>query len=94
MAPCIKFKNSYHSDHSPVIFYCKLNNIKRGRGFWKLNNSQLTDNDYVNIVNKTINDVKIQYTCQVYNADNVVNIDNDPIQFTIKDQTFMDILQK
>lgn len=92
MTPFVKFENSCRSDHSPVVLYCKINNLKRGRGFWKFNNSLLTDKDYVNIVKKTINDVKIQYSCPVYNADNVLNIDNDTIQFTIKDQTFMDIL--
>lgn len=58
----------------------------------KFNNSLLTDKDYVNIVKKTINYVKIQYSCPVFIADNLLNIDNDTIQFTIKDQTFMDIL--
>lgn len=70
MTPCIKFENSYRSDHSPVVLYCKLNNLKRGSGFWKFNNSLLTDKDYVNIV-------KIQYSCPVYNAENLLNIDND-----------------
>lgn len=91
MTPCVKFENSYRSDYSPVILYCKINNSKRGRGFWKFNNSVLTDKDYVNIVKKTINDVKMQYSCPVYNADNLLNIIH-VIQFTIKDQTFMDIL--
>lgn len=78
--PCVKLENSYRSDHSPVVLYCKLNNLKRGRGFWKFNNSLLTDKDYVTIVKKTINDVKKQYSCPVYNADNLLYIDNDTIQ--------------
>lgn len=48
-------------------------------------------NNNVNIVNITIHDVKIQNSCPVYNADNL-NLENDTIQFTIKDKTFMDIL--
>lgn len=68
MTPFVKFENSYRSNHSPVVLYCKMNNLKRGRGFWKFNNALLTDKDYVNIVKKTINDVKIQYSCPVYNA--------------------------
>lgn len=38
--------------------------------------------------------LKIQYCCPVYNAENLSNKDNDndKIQFTLKDQTYMDIL--
>lgn len=92
MISCIKFENSYHSDHSPVVLYCKINNLERGRGFWKFNNSQLTDKDYVYVVKKTIDDVKVQYSCSVCNAEHLLNIDNNTIQFTIRDRTFMDIL--
>lgn len=71
MTPCIEFENS---DYSLVVFYCKTNNLKRGRGFLKLNKSLLTDTDYVGKVKKPIDYVKIQNSGQVYNAENLLNI--------------------
>lgn len=62
------------------------NILKWGRGFWRFNN--LTDKNYVDIIKKTIDDVEIQYLIQFYNAENLLNIENETIQFTIKDQTF------
>lgn len=54
----IKFENSYRSDHSPVVLYCRLTELKKGRGFWKFNNSLLTDIDYVQLIKQKINTIK------------------------------------
>ena len=35
MVPSINHENSYRSDHSPVVLFCKLNEFKKGKGFWK-----------------------------------------------------------
>lgn len=52
MTPCIKFENSCRSGHSPVVFYCKIKNLKRSRGLRRFNNSQLADKDYVKVNKK------------------------------------------
>lgn len=88
----VKSENSYRSDHSPVILSCKTSDFKKGKGFWKFNNSLLTDKDYVTLIKEEINKVKLQYACPIYKRENVPNIDNELIQFTITDQTFLDIL--
>lgn len=92
LAPQIKFENSYRSDHSPVVLIFKTNEFKRGKGFWKFNNSLLTDKDYVKLIKEKICEVKLQYACLVYNRELIPEIDNDIISFTINDQIFLDIL--
>ena len=54
-------KPGYRSDHSAVIVELKFNSFERGRGFWKFNNSLLTDKIYVDKVKETIERLKIQY---------------------------------
>ena len=90
--PQIKFENSYRSDHSPVGLSFKFNDFLKGKGLWKFNNSLLTDKIYIDIIKKTIVELKIQYACPIYNFNNLNTITNNDIQFTINDQLFMDIL--
>jgi hypothetical protein len=41
-------KPGYRSDHSLVEITLKLNNQQKAKGLWKLNNTLLKDNTYVN----------------------------------------------
>jgi exonuclease III len=41
MVPSINHENSYRSDHSSVVLFCKLNEFKKEKGFWKFNISLL-----------------------------------------------------
>lgn len=92
MSPCIKHENSYRSDHSPVLFQCKLNEFIKGKGFWKFNNSLLTDKDYINIIKKLLNNIICQYSCHVYNKESISTIRNEDLCLTINDQLFLDTL--
>ena len=88
----IKFENSYRSDHSPVVLYCRLSELKRGRGFWKFNNSLLTDIEYVQLIKQKITAVKKQYAALVYDIENIESISNADICFRITDHIFFDTL--
>lgn len=88
----IKFENSYRSDHSPVVLYCRLTELKKGRGFWKFNNSLLTYIDYVQFIKQKINTIKKQYAALVYDIENIESISNADIFFRIKDHIFLDTL--
>ena len=51
-----------YSDHNPILIEIDFSRFKRGRGFWKLNNSLLYDTDYVNLVKNAIKRVTCQYS--------------------------------
>ena len=52
---------AYKSDHSPVNIEIEFINQERGRGTWKFNNSILGDQEYVELIKITINEVIGQY---------------------------------
>lgn len=67
----------YRTDHSGIILKLKLQNIDRGRGYWKFNNSLLKDKKYVQLVKNTIIEVINTYsTKDAYQQNNAYN-DND-----------------
>ena len=82
----------YRTDHSIIYITLKFNEFQRGRGLWKFNNDLLKDPTYLEIVKKCILRVKKQYCVPVYDMENIENIKNDSIQFTINDQLFLEIL--
>ena len=87
-----KIENSYRIDHSAVVLNICFNDFQKGRHFWKHNNSLLYDINYVGAIKSKIMEVKCQYALPVYNSDNLNNIPDNELQFTINDQLFLDTL--
>ena len=83
-------ESSYRSDHSIIILKCNFTQFVKGKPLWKLNNSLLSDKNYLNIINDKIEQIKIQYALPVYNISNINDISNTDIQFTINDQLFLE----
>ena len=83
---------AYRSDHSMITLVINLNDIECGKSYWKHNNSLLTDKEYLNIINKHIAAIKKQYAVPVYNSEQIENIPDSEIQFTINDQLFLEVL--
>lgn len=83
---------SYRSDHSMITLELNLTNFKHGKSYWKLNNSLLSDIEYLNQINEKISDIKKQYALPVYNLDDIDNIPNNDLQFVINDQIFLEVL--
>ena len=53
------------SDHSLISMTVELiETPKRGKGFWKFNNSPLTDIDYIQLVKNIITDIKVDQTIE------------------------------
>ena len=50
-----------YSDHSPILLDIDFTRFNRGRGFWKMNNSLLSDIEYVDMVKQTIKRVTTEY---------------------------------
>ena len=48
--------HGYNSDHSYVSLDIQGNNIEKGKGYWKLNNSHLRDEEFINGVKAIICD--------------------------------------
>ena len=60
-------RHGYRSDHSLIEIERDSQEIIRGKGFWKLNNSLLRDPDYIITVKKTIEEVKEGLKQKQYN---------------------------
>ena len=85
-------ESSNRSDHSMVALRINLTQFIKGNPLWKHKNSLLSDINYLKTINDKINDVKKQYTVPIYNLENLHEIPNDQIQFTINDQLFLETL--
>ena len=51
----------FKSDHSLITLTLINNSNPRGPGFWKLNTSLLADEEYIDLIEKTINEVAKEY---------------------------------
>ena len=56
-----KIGNSFLSDHSIVCLCLKIENVKRGPGYWKLNCSVLKDIEYIRKIKQVIKDCEMLY---------------------------------
>ena len=68
--------SGYRTDHSGIILKLKLNQNERGKSYWKFNNSLLKDKDYIQLVKKSVEEVKNTYKI-VNIQQNRVNLDNN-----------------
>ena len=66
--------------------------IIRGKGTWNLNCDLLYNEDYIKLVNETIEHLKIEYAIPVYNPNKIGNIEDELIQFTISNKLFLEML--
>ena len=57
------------SDHSIPSLDIDFSKFKRGKGFFKFNNSLIKDPDYVKLINDTIRDVSAFYAEDIYDSD-------------------------
>ena len=80
LAESIQTSAGYRTDHSLVVMNMIFTHRKRGRGFWKFNNSLLSDPVYVSLVkdciNKTVEEYKINGDLE----------HPQPLTFSINDQ--------
>ena len=82
----------YRTDHSLISLDLDLSTIKRGKGFWKFNNSLLKDPKYVKCIKDKILDVKRQYAATPYNMENIDQIPACELELNINDQLFLEVL--
>ena len=75
-----------------IILDISFIQFPKGKPLWKHNNSLLHDKDYIKLINEKIDEIKRQYALPVYDIENIQNIPDDQIQFTINDQLFLETL--
>ena len=85
-------KPGYRSDHSNIELLLTFNRFERGRGIWKFNSSLLKDKDYLILINNLIDQEKLKYSLPIYNPDNVMQIPDSDICFTISESEFLEVL--
>ena len=86
----VNINPGYRTDHCCVELSISLLDFKKGRGFWKFNNSLLKDETYVKLVKDTISEIKKQYAVTPYILSNIQEIENDKFQARIDDQSFFE----
>ena len=79
----------YRTDHSGIVLKLKLQELERGRSYWKFNNTLLKDKKYIEEVKKIISEVKSIYATnsEIINDNDI--LDNE-IVFNINDQLFLE----
>ena len=88
----ITISPGYRTDHSLVTLTLRKEEFKRDRPFWKMNNTHLRDENYLNEIKKVIREIKLRYAVPVYNMEKIDEVDLEDIQFTISDQLFFETL--
>ena len=86
-------KVGYRTDHSRIDLEILLNNFTRGKGLWKFNNSLLKNKNYVDLINKVIEEETIKYAVPVYDKMFLKNYYNyKDIVFKEDDDVFLEML--
>ena len=67
----------YKTDHSMITLIISLHSNQRGNGFWKLNTSLLSDEDYVKLIKSTIHQTKTCYICKRPDSEPSPSLGND-----------------
>jgi exonuclease III len=88
LASC-DIKPGYRTDHSMVDLQLDFNQVERGVGYWKFNNSLLIDAIYVDQVKTTIREIVDRYAASPYQRSNLSDIHPKDIHFIINDQLFL-----
>lgn len=74
------------------MLHIKTTDFVQGRGYWKFNNSLLSDKEYIQTIKTLIIDIERQYAALVYNINEIQNIKDSEIVFQISDSLFFDTL--
>ena len=50
--------NGLHSDHLAYYLYLNVNHNERGRGYWKMNTMYITNQNYIQRINETLDEIE------------------------------------
>ena len=81
----------YQSDHSIIGIDLIQSKFDIGKGIWKFNNNLLKNADYLELINKTIDDEILKYAIPVYDIKFLTG-NSKNIVFTIDHDLFLELL--
>ena len=82
----------YRSDHSIVKINIQTSKFICGKGLWKFNCALLSNPEYLELINKTIQEVKMEYALPVYSLDFLKNASDSEITFTIEEDLLLEMI--
>ena len=86
-------KPGYRSDHSIIQLEIEFSKFQIGKGIWKFNTSLLSNQDYLKIIKKVINEEKVKYALPIYQLNYIEDTSsNEYLQFVIDEDTFLELL--
>ena len=93
LVKCCTIKPGYRSDHSSVHLEIRLLQFQIGKGIWKLNNSLLSNMEYLDLIKKVIADEKLKYAIPVYSLNFIEStISDEHLKFIVDDDIFLELL--
>ena len=81
----------YRTDHSIITIELRLSSFKKGKGFWKFNNSLLREKAYIDKVNTEISETIKQYISPIHKDEDLKSIHPEDMQFTISEMILLNI---
>ena len=72
----------YRSDHSVHEVNLKINNFTQRKGLWKLNCDLLKNQDFINLVNDTIQRTRLEFIAPVYDPTFLETTSDFDVTFT------------
>ena len=69
-----------------------MTKFKHGKGLWKFNTSLLSNQEYLTLINNTIEDEMVQYALPVYNPVYLKRNNFENIQLRIDENLFLETL--
>jgi exonuclease III len=90
---CTKILPGYRTDHSLIYMCLEFGKFRKGRSYWKFNNSLLRDEAYIVKVKEVISETKRQYSTNIVeNLDELNEIPAQDLIFNINEQLFFETL--
>ena len=83
--------HGYRTDHSLIDIKLTFGDHKKGKGFWKFNNSLLKDRHLIEVIKKEIKNTKQQYA-DIPDPNSIDAVDDKDLNFTIDDKLFFETL--
>ena len=82
----------YRSDHSLITLSLDFGGVKKGKTFWKFNQSLLRNKEYIKTIKDTITEIKVQYAASPYDPKAIKDIPNNEFTANIDPMLFFEMV--